>query len=92
MGLNLKAFEALTPSFGQALAEATVPRRSKAPRERSVGGGRQPPLATVEDNLLYILFYVKCYPTFDLDGLLFDLDRSQANRWMHRCSLSSNLP
>mgnify|MGYP006284604195 FL=1 len=24
------------------------------------------------------------YPTFDLAGLLFDLDRSQANRWMHR--------
>jgi hypothetical protein len=33
---------------------------------------------------MYILFYFKCYPTFDLAGLLFDLDRSQANRWMHR--------
>ncbi|MGD1931034.1 MAG: transposase family protein [Leptolyngbyaceae cyanobacterium] len=83
-GLNLKALEALQPTFAQALAEAPVPRRSKAPRERAVGGGRQPRLATVEDKLIYILFYFKCYPTFDLAGLLFDLDRSQANRWMHR--------
>ena len=34
--------------------------------------------------LFFILFYFKCYPTFDLAGILFDLDRSQTNRWMHR--------
>jgi hypothetical protein len=34
--------------------------------------------------LFFIVFYVKVYPTFDLAGFLFDLDRSQANRWMHR--------
>ena len=83
-GLNLKALTALQPSFAQALAEAPIPRRSQQPRERSVGGGRKPRLASVEDKLIYILFYFKCYPTFDLAGLLFDLDRSQANRWMHR--------
>lgn len=69
-GLNLKAFEALTPSFAQALAEAPVPRRSKAPRERSVGGGRKPRLATVEDKLIYLLFYFKCYPS-DLTAAQF---------------------
>ena len=83
-GLNLKALAALQPSFAQALAETPIPRRSQQPRERSVGGGRKPRLASVEDKLIYILFYFKCYPTFDLAGLLFDLDRSQANRWMHR--------
>jgi hypothetical protein len=83
-GLNHKALEELKPSFAQALAEAPIPRRSEQPRERRVGGGRKPRLASVEDKLLYILFYFKCYPTFDLAGLLFDLDRSQANRWMHR--------
>jgi DDE superfamily endonuclease/Helix-turn-helix of DDE superfamily endonuclease len=83
-GLNLKALTALQPSFAQAVAEAPIPRRSQQPRERSVGGGRKPRLASVEDKLIYILFYFKCYPTFDLAGLLFDLDRSQANRWMHR--------
>ena len=83
-GLNLKAFEALKPSFAQALAAAPIPRRSPQPRQRAVGGGRKPRLATAEDKLFYILFYFKCYPTFDLAGLLFDLNRSQAHRWMHR--------
>ena len=83
-GLNLKALAELKPAFEQALAEAPTPRRSKAPREREVGAGRKPRLATAEQKLLYILFYFKCYPTFDLAGLLFDLDRSQAHRWMHR--------
>jgi hypothetical protein len=83
-GLNLKALEALKGPFAEALAEAPIPRRSTAPRERQIGGGRKPKLSTVEDRLIYILFYFKCYPTFDLAGLLFGLDRSQANRWMHR--------
>jgi hypothetical protein len=30
------------------------------------------------------LFYFKCYPTFDLAGIIFDLHRSQAHEWMHR--------
>ena len=48
------------------------------------GAGRKPRLATVEAKRFFILFYFKVYPTFDLAGLLFDLDRAQANRWMHR--------
>lgn len=38
----------------------------------------------MEDKLFFVLFYFKCYPTFDLAGILFDFDRSQANRWLHR--------
>jgi DDE superfamily endonuclease/Helix-turn-helix of DDE superfamily endonuclease len=30
------------------------------------------------------LFYFKCYPTFDLAGILFEFDRSQACEWAHR--------
>ena len=83
-GLNLKAFTALKSSFEAVLLETEIPRRSKKPRERKVGGGRPPRLRTVEAKLVYILLYFKCYPTFELAGLLFDLNRSQANRWMHR--------
>ena len=83
-GMHLKAFNALKPAFAQALAEAAIPRRSKAPRQRAQGAGRKPSLETVEHKLFYILVYFKCYPTFDLAGLMFALDRSQANRWMHR--------
>ncbi|MBN3898729.1 MAG: transposase family protein [Nostoc sp. NOS(2021)] len=30
----------------------------------------------VEDKLFFILFYFKCYPNFDVIGVLFDLHRS----------------
>ena len=83
-GLNRKAFEELKTAFVQALLEEEVPRRSKKPRQREEGAGRKPRLETIEEKLIYILFYFKCYPTFDLAGIIFDLDRSQANRWMHR--------
>ena len=83
-GLNKKAFEELQEVFGEAVREEEVPRRSKQPRQRATGAGRKPRLETLEEKLIYILFYFKCYPTFDLAGLLFDIDRSQANRWMHR--------
>jgi hypothetical protein len=83
-GLNRKAFEELKLTFAPVLANAEVPRRSPLPRQRASGAGRKPTLATVEAKLFFILFYFKVYPTFDLAGLLFDLDRAQANRWMHR--------
>ena len=83
-GLNRKAFEELKLAFEQELLEEEVPRRSQERRQRAKGAGRKARLKTVEEKLIYILFYFKCYPTFDLAGILFDLDRSQANRWMHR--------
>ncbi|MEM9271611.1 MAG: transposase family protein, partial [Cyanobacteria bacterium P01_F01_bin.143] len=86
-GLNIKAFEELKLAFEQELLVEEVPRRSQEQRQRAKGAGRKPRLETVEEKLMYILFYFKCYPTFDLAGIIFDLDRSQANRWMHRLQL-----
>ncbi|ABG50981.1 hypothetical protein Tery_1717 [Trichodesmium erythraeum IMS101] len=79
-GLNSKAFQSLLLTFTQVY-EQTL--RDK-PRQRSVGGGRKARLRTFEQKLFYILFYFKCYPTFDLAGILFDIDRSQAHHWAHR--------
>ena len=79
-GLNSKAFQSLLLTFTQVY-EQTL--RDK-PRQRSVGGGRKARLRTFEHKLFYILFYLKCYPTFDLAGILFDIDRSQAHHWAHR--------
>ena len=82
-GLNRKALGKLTPVFAEALAEAPIPRRYPSPRQRAQGAGRKPRLNTVTGKLIYILFYFKCYPTFDLAGMLFDLDRSQASSLGH---------
>lgn len=80
-GLNRKAFDALLPSFEQAYEASRD--AAKPQRKRARGGGRKARLQSIEAKLFYILFYCKCYPTFDLAGILFDLDRSQTHEWMH---------
>jgi hypothetical protein len=79
-GLNRKAFDALLATFSP-LYEQT---RQTQPRQRAVGGGRKARLLGTQEKLFFILFYFKCYPTFDLAGIIFDMHRSQAHEWMQR--------
>lgn len=79
-GLNRKAFDDLLETFS-SLYEQT---RSSQPRRRAIGGGRKARLLRTQEKLFFILFYFKCYPTFDLAGIIFALHRSQAHEWMHR--------
>lgn len=65
----------LKSAFAQSLSEVSTPRRSQQSRQRATGAERKPRLFSVDDKLIYILFYFKCHPAFDLAGLLFDLDR-----------------
>ena len=44
-------------------------------------------MRTPTEKLFFILFYYKCYPTFDVSGLLFDLDRSNACRNVRELTL-----
>ncbi|MDY7005446.1 MAG: hypothetical protein SWX82_16325 [Cyanobacteriota bacterium] len=60
-GLNRKASLSLLESFNQMYEQTLLDR----PRKCSVGGGRKARLRTSKDKLFYILFYFKCYPTFD---------------------------
>ncbi|WP_440867209.1 helix-turn-helix domain-containing protein [Symbiopectobacterium purcellii] len=39
-------------------------------------------MPTPLDKLLFILLYLKCYPTYDLQALLFGLDRTRVCRWV----------
>lgn len=81
-GLNRKAFEELLPSFAEAYEESLLNQEKE--RKRSRGGGRKANLRTIEQKLIYILLYCKCYPTFDLLSVLFNFDRSCAHDWVHR--------
>jgi hypothetical protein len=78
--LNHQAFDALLPRFEQAYEASRI--AAKPVRKRARGGGRKARLQRIEAKLFYSLFYFKCYPTFDLAGILFDLDRSQTHEWM----------
>lgn len=79
-GLSVAEFKALLPAFSDALAKTT--RTKKADRQRAVGGGRKHTLADPQAKLFFILFYLKCYPTFDLAGFFFGVDRSRAWHWV----------
>ena len=54
------------------------------PRQHRPGGGRKGVPASPERQLLFILFYLKTYPTFDVLGATFGLPRSKACEHAHR--------
>jgi DDE superfamily endonuclease/Helix-turn-helix of DDE superfamily endonuclease len=81
-GLNRQAFDALCKVFGEVYQQAL--QSDPKPRQRARGGGRKARLESVEAKLFFILFYFKTYPTFDVLGWLFDLERGRSNRWVHR--------
>ncbi|MCL4298070.1 MAG: transposase family protein [Anaerolineae bacterium] len=79
-GMTVAEFQRLLPIFSAALQKAQG--KDKKERKRAIGGGRQHTLKSPTDKLFFILLYLKCYPTFDLAGLLYDVDRSQTQRWV----------
>ncbi len=81
-GVNRKAFDQLCEIFEVVYQESI--KSDTKPRKRARGGGRKARLSSIEFKLFFILFYFKCYPTFDVLSWLFDIDRGRANRWVHR--------
>jgi hypothetical protein len=79
-GMTYAEFNALVPAFDAAR------RRDKLtdilPRQRREGGGRKHTLVTGREKLFFIVFYVKCYATFDILAWLFAVDRAQTHRWV----------
>jgi len=82
-GLNIEKFQELVTYFEILLSEESAKKSKNKKRQRAIGGGSKHTLQTAEEKLFYILFYVKVYPTFDMAGFIFNVNRSQTNRWMH---------
>jgi hypothetical protein len=79
-GLTVIEFESLVITFSLVFQKYQV--TGKKNRKRAVGGGRKHTLKTAAERLFFILFYVKCYPTMDLAGFFFGVDRSRIQRWV----------
>jgi len=77
-GVSQAEFEQLERRF-TAVVKA---QRAKRPYKRLPGAGRKHTLRTLRAKLFFLLFYLKCYPTFDVAGILFAVDRSRACRWV----------
>jgi hypothetical protein len=53
-------------------------------RRRKPGGGTKGKLPTITAKLLFVLYYYKTYPTFDVLGTQFAMARSKANENLHK--------
>ena len=85
--LDPHEFEALLIPFEQAWEEyLTTEYRQKASRKRCFGGGRKPRLASIDDKLLFILFYFKVYPLQEVIAFFFGMSQGRANEWIHKLS------
>ena len=81
-GLTPQEFTALLPSFEQAWQEKKQRdyRINRKHRVRKPGGGRRGFLPGIQDKLFFILFYYKCYPTYDMLTFLYGFDRANGFR------------
>jgi hypothetical protein len=82
-GLTPTEFEALATTFAPAYrahrAGATATRRDRHPRRRAPGAGGRYAL-DLRHRLLLALVWLKVYPTYEVLGLLFGLDKGNAQR------------
>lgn len=89
-GLSPEEFLALLPTFDHILDS----RRKRAyyrtlHRQRKPGGGRKGFLKSPMEKLFFILFYYKCYPTYDVASFLWNCNR--ANAFRRQCAQSKML-
>ena len=82
-GLSQVQFDQLLPVFEstyQATQQQAYEEGIEAgTRQRKPGGGCKGKLPTIADKLLFVLYYYKTYPTFDVLGAQFHMARSKAN-------------
>ena len=84
-GLTHAEFAHLLPHFQGALDQYVQDNyMDRDKRQRQYGGGKpESTLITIEDKLLFILYYVKVYPLQEILAFEFDMVQSTANEWIH---------
>jgi hypothetical protein len=84
-GLTDVEFQALLPHFEQALVtymqDRTIDGQARTSRRYSAYDNC--PLPTMADKLLFILTYLKQNPIQEVQGQLFGMSQSNANKWIH---------
>lgn len=89
-GLSQHQFNQLLPTFTSVYQEtqheAYDTGLAAGTRQRQPGGGAKGKLPTIADKLLFVLYYYKTYPTFDVLGTQFGMARSKAHKNLHKLS------
>ena len=82
LGLDAESVLALERDFREAHHQLRQSNRED--RQRKMGAGQKGFLPGTLDKLVFILLYLKCYPTYDVQGFLFNLERTRACRWVQQ--------
>jgi hypothetical protein len=83
--LTVEEFDLLLYPFAQALAGAALCLTGRGkPRRRQPGGGQKGKRPTPQAKLLFLLSYLKNYPTQTCHGLPFDLSQAKTNEYLQR--------
>jgi len=89
-GLSQAQFDSLLPVFSDlyraAQQHAYAEGSQAGTRRRRPGGGSKGKLPTMGEKLLFVLYYYKTYPTFDVLGTQFAMARSRAHEHLHKLS------
>ena len=84
-GLTEAEFTALLPHFERALMgsmqDRTIDGQPRTSRRYTTYATC--PLPTMADKLLFILTYLKQNPIQEIQGQLFEMSQSNANKWIH---------
>ena len=85
-GYTLEEFSALLPSFSKRFLEfvETQTLDGKRRKKRRYTLYKNSCLPTEEDQLLFILIYLRKAMTQDVLGELFGMSQPVANKWIHR--------
>lgn len=79
-GVTPLEFKQLLPEFIKVWTHSKRTQHRRGANIRAIGAGRKGFLKSMEAKLFYILFYYKCYPTYDLLGVIYDCNRSNSCR------------
>ena len=89
-GVSQAQFDFLLVAFSHVYQETQQQRYEDGvkagKRRRKSGAGIKGKLPTMADKLLFVLYYYKTYPTFDVLGAQFDMVRSKAHENLHKLS------
>ena len=87
-GLSIKQFDTMLSAFTfvyEEMRDKAYEESVKAgERQRCLGGGQKGRLQEMADKLLFVLYYFKVYPTFDVLATQFGLSRSKAHENLYK--------
>src|SRR6266851_8865883 len=75
---RLPQFDTFAPAHAQRRQAATTTRRQGQPRQRAVGAGGQY-RHDLRDRFLIFLFWARIYPSFEVLGFFFSLDKTNVH-------------